>query len=203
MIVPVGSAGRDGVDVFRANALALEIVERIGERVHLHAVAVERNADRGDAKPGETVDRALVALLLDDDGVATRQHHAVDQVERLERAGGDEDIVGGAGHAGVALELSDQEIAQRPIALRPACEAVGGQRPALALEHRMGGGDQAVERQFVGIVVAAGEIVPGQAVHFAAPAGIPAGPAREVERGSHADVFLILILRLALVGGVF
>ena len=37
--------GRDGVDVFGADAAALEIVERGGERIHAHALAVERNAD--------------------------------------------------------------------------------------------------------------------------------------------------------------
>ena len=42
---------RDGVDVFRPHAAALEIVERSGERVHAHAVAVERNADGVDAEP--------------------------------------------------------------------------------------------------------------------------------------------------------
>ena len=43
--------GRDGVDVFRPDAAALEVVERGRQRVHPHAVAVERNADRVDAEP--------------------------------------------------------------------------------------------------------------------------------------------------------
>ena len=43
--------GRDGVDVFRAHAAALEVVERVRQRVHAHAVAVERDADGVDAEP--------------------------------------------------------------------------------------------------------------------------------------------------------
>ena len=98
---------------------------------------VERDADDVDAEPRQPVDRALVAVLLDDDGVAARQQHAVDQIERLQRAGGDQDVVGGAGDAGVALELLHQEFAQRPVALRATGEAVGRKRAALALEHRV------------------------------------------------------------------
>ena len=87
---------RDGVDVFRRDAAALEIGERCGQRVHPHALAVEWNADRVDAEPGQPVQRALVGFLLDDHGVATRQQRRIDEVERLQRAGDDQDIVGGA-----------------------------------------------------------------------------------------------------------
>ena len=69
------------------------------------------------------------------DGVAARQQRAVDQVERLQRAGDDQDVVGGAVDAGVALQFRDEEFAQAAIALRAAGEAVGGERPALALQH--------------------------------------------------------------------
>ena len=94
--------------------LALEFGERSRERVHPHAVVVERNADRVDAEPGEPVERALVAFLLDDHGVAAREQRAVDEVERLQRARDDQDVVGRAGDAGIALELRDEEFAQRP-----------------------------------------------------------------------------------------
>ena len=103
--------GRDGVDVFRPDAAALEIVERRGQRVHAHAVAVERNADGVDAEPGPAIERALIGLGLGDDGVAARQQDAVDQIERLQRAGGDQDFVGVAGDAGGALELLRQKFA--------------------------------------------------------------------------------------------
>ena len=36
---------------FGADAAPLEIVERGGERIHAHAVAVERDADGVDAEP--------------------------------------------------------------------------------------------------------------------------------------------------------
>ena len=65
--------GRDRVDVFRPDVAALEIVERRGERVHAHAVAVERNADGIDAEPGPAIERALIGLGLGDDGVAARR----------------------------------------------------------------------------------------------------------------------------------
>ena len=38
--------GRDGIDVFRRDAAALEIGERRRQRVHPHALMVQRNADR-------------------------------------------------------------------------------------------------------------------------------------------------------------
>ena len=120
---------------FGRDAAALEVVERGGQRVHPQPFLVERNADRVDAEPGQPVERAEIGDLLDDHGIAARQQDAVDEVERLQRAGGDEDVVGGAGNAGVALELGDQEFAQRPIAQRAAFEAVGRERAALAPEH--------------------------------------------------------------------
>ena len=52
---------------FGAHAAALEIVERCGQRVHAHAVAVERNADGVDAEPGPAIERALIGLGLGDD----------------------------------------------------------------------------------------------------------------------------------------
>ena len=151
--------GRDGVDVFRRDAAALEVGERRRQRVHPHALMVERNADHIDAEPGQPVQRALIGVALDDDGVAARQQRRVDEVERLQRAGDDQDVVGGAVDAGVALELGGEKFAQRAIALRTAGEAVGGERLALALEHGVDGVDQAFDRDLVGIVVAADEAV--------------------------------------------
>ena len=87
---------------------------------------------------------------------------AVDEVERLQRAGHDQDVVGGAVDAGVALEFCGQKLAQGPIALRTAGQAVGGERLALAPEHGARGRDQVLDRNLVGIVVAADEIVFGQ-----------------------------------------
>ena len=89
----------------------VEIVERRGQRVHAHAVAVERNADGIDAEPGPAIERALVGLGLGDDGIATRQQDAVDQIERLQRARGDQDLAGIAGDARGALELLRQKLA--------------------------------------------------------------------------------------------
>ena len=84
------------------------------------------------------------------------------EVERLQRARDDHDVVGAAGDAGVALEFGGKEFAQGTIALRAAGKAIGRQRPALALEHGVDRLDQAVDRNLVGIVVAADETVFGK-----------------------------------------
>jgi len=104
----------------------------------------------------------LIAFLLDEHRVSAREQRAVDEVERLQRAGGDEDFVGGAGDARGALELVCQELPQRTVAERPAREAVGRKRRAFAREHRGRGGNETIDRNVVGIVVAAGEIVFGK-----------------------------------------
>ncbi len=153
---------RDGVDVFRRDALGLEIGERGRQRIHPHAVLVEGNADDVDAELGQAVDRALIGLLFEDHGVAARQQRVVDEVERLQRAGDDHEIVDGAGDAGVALQLLDQEFAQRAVTLRAVGEVVGGERLALALQHCRHCLDQLAHRQAVGVVVAADKAVFGQ-----------------------------------------
>src|SRR5215469_3489437 len=43
--------GRNRIDVFRLYAAALERCEGVAERIHAHALAVERDADRFDAEP--------------------------------------------------------------------------------------------------------------------------------------------------------
>lgn len=83
-----------------------------------HAVLVERDADHVDTEPRQASQRALVALLLEDHGVAARQQRVVDEVEGLERAGHDQEIVDRAVDAGIALEFRHEELAQGQIALR-------------------------------------------------------------------------------------
>ena len=90
--------------------------------------------------------------------LATRKEHGIDEIKCLQRAGHDHDVVERADHAGVALELHGQELTQRTVALRAAGKPVARERPALARQNRIGCGDQPVERNLVGIVVAAGEI---------------------------------------------
>ena len=176
--------GRDGVDVFRPDAAALEIVERRGERVHAHALAVERNADGVDAEPGPAIERALIGLGLGDDRIAARQQDAVDQIERLQRARGDQDLAGVAGDARGALELLRQKLAQAPVALRSAFQTVGRQRPAFARQHIVRRLDDRFERDLLAVVVAAGKIVFREAVEFDGRRRQPGSQQRrEVERG--------------------
>ena len=158
--------GRHRVDVFRPHAAALEIIERGGERVHAHALAIQRNADGGDAKTLQSRQRALIGRLLDDHGVTAREQYSVHQIERLQRAGGDEDFVGVAANAGGAFEFAGQKFAQATIAERTAGKPVSRQRAALARQHVVRRFDQRLERHLVGIVVAADEIVFGRAGPF-------------------------------------
>ena len=155
---------RDGVDVLGLDALLLQLLELLLQHVEPQPLVVERNADRVDAELGQLGERAAVGLLLDQDGVALGDQQAVDQVEALHRARGDQDLVGRAVDAGMALELAGQELAQRPVAERAAVQAVGRERGALALQHRRRRGDQGVDRHVLGVVVAADEIVLGEAV---------------------------------------
>jgi hypothetical protein len=55
---------------------------------------------------------------------------------------------------------------QRPVAERPARQPVGGERATLAPEHRRGRRNETIERQLLGIVVAADEIVFGKSGPF-------------------------------------
>src|SRR5664279_4226166 len=111
---------------------------------------VERNTDRGDAEPAQTGQRALIALLLDDHGISARQQRLVDEIERLQRARYDQEVIGAAADAGVALQLCRKKFAQTQVALRPVGEAVGRERPALALEDRLDRRDQPLDRDLLG-----------------------------------------------------
>ncbi len=153
---------RDGVDIFRRDAAPLVVGERGSQRIDPDAVLVEGNADGIDAEPCEPVQRALIGLLLDQHGVALRQQRVVDEVERLQRAGDDQDVIGRAVDAGIALELMDQEFAQGPIPLRAVGEVIGRERLALAPQHRVDRLDQPVDRNPVRIVVAADKAVLGK-----------------------------------------
>src|SRR5205823_9189111 len=117
---------------------------------------------RLDAEPRQPVQRALIGLLLDQHGIAARQQGLVDEVERLQRARHDHYVVGDAGNAGITLELCGKEFAQGTIALRAAGKAVGRKRLALAPEHGTDRVDEAVDRDLIGIVVAADETVSGK-----------------------------------------
>ena len=87
------------------------------------------------------------------------QQYLIDEIEPLQRARGDQDIVGRASDAGRVGELAGNELAQRPVALRAAVETVGGERLALAPQHAGRCGDQALDRHAVRVIVPADEVV--------------------------------------------
>ena len=147
---------------------------------------VERDADHVGAQLVQLGEGAAVGLLLDDDGVALGHEQAVDQVEALHRARGDQDLVRRALDAGMVLELGREELAQRLVAQRPAVQAVGRERRALALQDRRRRVDQRLDGHVLGVVVAADEVVFREPV----PLGGGSGRAgrqqgREIERSGH------------------
>ena len=75
--------GRNGVDVFGVDAAAREILERRLHRIDAHALTVERDAYRLDPEPRQPVQRALVAVPLDEHSVARGEQESVDQIEPL------------------------------------------------------------------------------------------------------------------------
>ena len=85
--------------------------ERVGERVHAQPLAVERDAHGVDAEARQPRQRAAVARLLDQHGVAAGREQRIDEVDGLQRARRDQDLLGVAGDAGVPLELARQELA--------------------------------------------------------------------------------------------
>ena len=62
-------------------------------------------------------------------------------------------------HAAVLLRLVGDELPQPGIALRPEAQIVDRQLRPLAPQHRCGGLDQPLDRDLLGVVVAANEIV--------------------------------------------
>ena len=157
------------------------------ERVGAQALLVQRHADELGSVPREAGDRAAVARLLHEDGVARRHQHLVDQVEGLVRARGDQDLVRAAGDARLLVQLLAEELAQADVAERAAVEAVGGERRPLALQHGCGRGDQSVDRRGRRIVVAADEVERREAGVFdGSRRQARAKEGREVEgRGGH------------------
>jgi hypothetical protein len=107
-------------------------------------------------QPGQ---RALIGIALDDHGVATGGEGLIDEVERLQRARHQQDIVDTATDAGVTVQLGDQEFAQPTIALRPAGETIGRQRSSFAPQHGRHGVDQTIDGNLVRIIVAADKTV--------------------------------------------
>src|SRR5947199_7505950 len=157
---------RDGVDVFGPDTAALKVLERGSDSVDSHAVAIEWDANGVHAQSRKPRQRALIALLLDKDGISRREQHAVDEVEPLQRARGDEDLVRRAGDPGGPLELVGQKFPQRAVTERAAFEPVAGERSAFTLEHGGRRGNEPIDRHLIGIVVATDEVVFGASRPF-------------------------------------
>ena len=153
---------RDRIDVLRPHALALKPRQDLAERVGPDALLVERRPDGVHADGGKSRQRAAIGRGLGDHGIAGREQDRVDQIERLKRAGGDQDLVGATIHARAPLERARDELAQGAVALRAALQAIGRQRPAFTLQNGIRGRGQTGDRDVVGVVVAANEVEGGK-----------------------------------------
>src|SRR5262249_23171703 len=153
---------RNRVDVFDANATALEVVECGGECVDADALLIERDAHRVHPQSLEARERALITFLLDENRISRREQQTVDEIEPLQRSRGDQDFIGSAGDAGGTLELAGQEFPQRTVAERPGGGAGGRELRASALEQGGIGRNETIDRHLIGIVVAADEVVFGK-----------------------------------------
>ncbi len=74
---------------------------------------------------------AAIGVLLEDHRVARLEQQLVDQVDALQRARGDQHVVGVGGDAAAARSLLGDELAQLAVALRPAVERCRSPGPAL------------------------------------------------------------------------
>jgi len=116
MMVPVGGCTVGMcVDIFRRDATALVVGERTAASVHPHALLVDGMPTMLTPSRVSRVQRALIAVTFDDHGIAASEQGLVDEVKRLQRAGGRSDVVGDAVNAGVALELCVRNSRRRAI----------------------------------------------------------------------------------------
>ena len=91
------------------------------------------------------------------------QKDLVDQIEALQRARGDQDVVGCSFDAAHRGELAGDEGAQARVPDLALAQVVGRELAALAPQHPLGGRHQGLDRHDLGIVVAACEVVAGMA----------------------------------------
>jgi hypothetical protein len=150
--------GRDRVDVFRGDALALEVLKDVGERVDLDAVFIERCANDLLALALQLGDRAAIGEFLEDHRVADFEQHGVDEVDALARARRNQDVVGRAVDA-AQLCLRLDELAQAEMALVALRGGIHRKLRALLAQRRGGRFDEAFDRDQGRVVVPADEIV--------------------------------------------
>ena len=103
---------------FGAHAARLKSLERRRQSIDAQPVLVERHADHAGAAPARALDGATVGELLHDHGVAGLEQDLVDQIEALQRARGNQDVVGRGPDPALARELVRDEGAQARVAER-------------------------------------------------------------------------------------
>src|SRR6516162_6341790 len=74
---------RDRVDVFRNDALSLEVIEDPGDRVDLQPLIVQRRANDVDTEALQLSQRAAISEFFEDDRVTSLKQKMVDEVDSL------------------------------------------------------------------------------------------------------------------------
>ena len=174
--------GGDGVDELRPAPPGREVPEDLIEVVDADAVAVQAHAVHLCAPLGQPAQRPGIGGLLHHDRVAGRQHRGVDEVERLQRSRGDQDLRRVRRHLGPPVERGRDELSQGQMALGAAPEVVTGQGRPVAGQRDRGGLGEPAEGHAGRIVVAADEIER----RIAAPAGLTVGEIPP-EQGRHVE----------------
>ena len=146
---------------FGRSAASLEISQRAFQQIDAKAFTVERNAHCRDVEAVETRQRSAIGLLFDKNRIARLQQNPVDQIEGLERARRQQDVLALAKQSGITLQLNARNSAQPPMALRTTCQTVGCERAAFPLERGRCRDDEVIDRNRIRVVIAPGEIVVG------------------------------------------
>ena len=148
----------DGVDELGLYALGGEVLDGLFERVGIHAVFVGGQVDDVGAFAEQHTERAGVAELFDENGVAFVNEGVKHHADRASGAGGEEDVVHRDVHASVVAEGGGDVLAQSRMALGGR---VLGEFDALA-GHDVGQGvNEALNGHGVAVGVGYGEHVLG------------------------------------------
>ena len=151
--------GRDRIDELWRDALSLQAFQGRFQRVHIHAVLIDRHEFHLYAETVQFRIGAAVITLLQNRHIARPGQRSVHQVHRLKRTGGDQDFIRVDVHARVFLLLRGDVFAERAIPLRPGLKVIGAERRSFPLQHRIRRGPDRIDGDGGFVIVPADEIV--------------------------------------------
>jgi hypothetical protein len=148
--------GTDAVDELRHRPLAVEVLQRLLQRVRFHALVVDWDADHVGAVLAEAADRAGVGELLRDNRVAGLEEGLAAEANRLHRPRGQRHVVDGHVPPVVLGEAHSADLAQRRV---PALVRVEHQLLAVALQDALRRLQQLGRGEGTGVGVAGAEVI--------------------------------------------